>query len=300
MRRLTALLLAIPALGLVELGLHGFFAARAPDAAEYAALGPELAKLKQKGVPLVVAPTWAEPWLRQAVPEAFPLTELARADDRSFTAFLEVSLLGQSAPELKGFPVESEWAFGAFRVRRRRNPHPEPTRYDFVTALEQGSVEVFVDQDEQPFACEPSEQPRSETGGLHGHVAYPRQRYQCPRGRLVGVTLIEDQAYRPRRCILVQAPDSGSVVLRFAGVPAARRLVGFGGASFFLEREASTPQIELGIRVADGPPELRSFAFADGLTRFEQALSGPAGAVEVRVRRLTRYSPDFCFGLEAR
>ncbi len=80
MRALSLLLGCVPLLGLIELGLHQYFAARAPGFEDYAALGRRLAELKQPGVPIVVAPSWAEPLVRQASPAAFPMVELARAD----------------------------------------------------------------------------------------------------------------------------------------------------------------------------------------------------------------------------
>src|SRR6478609_907568 len=212
MRRLSSALGFVPLLGLGELALHQYFAHRAPDVEDYAALAPELLSLKQRGVPVVVAPEWAEPLLRQAAPEAFPLNELARADERAFAAFLEVSLLGESSPALASFPLESQQRLGPFVVARRRNPSPEPTVFDFVAAVEQGQVEVFNELEGQRRDCALVET-RTQTGGLHGHVAYPSRRYECENGRFVGVTLIDDQDYRPRRCVLAQPPESGSVVL---------------------------------------------------------------------------------------
>ena len=59
MRRLSLLLGLVPLLGLLELGLHQHFAHSAPQAADYAALAPELLKLKQPRVPMIVAPASA-------------------------------------------------------------------------------------------------------------------------------------------------------------------------------------------------------------------------------------------------
>ncbi len=301
MGRFSALLGLVPLLGLGELALHHFFAARAPDAAEYAALGVELSKLKQPGEPVVVAPAWAEPFVRQAAPAAFPLRELARPDERSFAAFLEVSLLGQSAPELASWPVEQEYRVGAFRVRRHRNLHPQPTRYDFVAAVEEGRVEVATELEAEQSRCVLGEQPRTETGGLHGHASYPRRRYRCAGGAFVGVTLIEDQDYRPRRCVLARAPEAGSLVLRFTELPAASRLVGFAGAPYFLERDATVPQTELSVSGGERTPERQRFAGAQGWQRFELAGSSESSrGLELRVRALARRSVDFCFSLEAR
>lgn len=296
----ASLLGLIPLLGLVELGLHQYFAGRAPAALDYAALAPELLKLKQSGVPVVVAPAWAEPFVRQAAPSAFPGAELTRPDDSAFASFLEVSLLGASAPELQGFAVERTQRIGKFQVSLRQNPRPDPVRFDFVSAVDLGEVEIFLELDGERRACRSSQRARATTGGLHGHVAYPRQRYECQGGRIVAVSLIEDQRYRPHRCVLTQLPDSGSVVLRFNSVPASARLVGFAGFSYFLERDVEVDEVALDFREAGQALGEQRAAGARGWSRFEVRRSGAPGGVEVDVRRLARSNADFCFALEAR
>jgi hypothetical protein len=300
MRSLSLLLGLVPLLGLAELGLHQYFAARPPDFDDYAALAPELLKAKQTGIPVVVAPAWAEPFVRQSAAPAFPAAELTRPDNTAFVGFLEVSLLGQHAPELQGFEVTKSQQIGKFQLSWRLNPKPDPVRFDFVSAVDLGEVEVFTELDGQRRPCAVTQRPRTATGGLHGHVAYPRQRHECPGGRIVAVTLIEDQDYRPRRCVLTQLPDSGSVVLRFSGVPATTRLVGFTGFSYFLERDTRVDQAELSISDVGQPLGQRRVAGAQGWSRFELQRSGAPGPVEVNVRRLTRAPGDFCFALEAR
>src|SRR5580765_4719789 len=127
MSRLSRFLGLVPLLGLAELGLHQYFAERAPE--------------------------WAEPLVRQVAPAAFPLAELARPDDSGFADFVEVSLLGQSAPELAGFAVQQTEQVGPFRVSLRKNPKPDRASFDFVSAVETGEVEVFTEVDEQLSPC---------------------------------------------------------------------------------------------------------------------------------------------------
>jgi hypothetical protein len=299
MLRVSRLLALVPLLGLAELALHQYFVERAPRFQDYAQLAPVLLALKRPGTPVVVAPHWAEPLVRQAAPSAFPIGELARADDSGFSSFLEVSLLGQSTAELAAFPVLRTQQVGPFRVSLHQNPKPEPISFDFVTAVERGQVQVFVEVDQQLSQCQRVEHAHATTGGLHGHVAYPRVRHECGGGRFVGVTLVEDEAYRPHRCILAEPPDGGSVVLRFSSVPASRRLVGFAGFSYFLERDVTADEVEL--EVNEGGAELGQYRVsgARGWSRFELARSAP-GSVDIKLRRLLRKAGDVCFALEAR
>ena len=299
MRRSLLALALLPVLGLVELTLHSYFAGRAPSFDDYASLGRELSKHKTPGVPVVVAPAWAEPMVRQAAPGAFPIAELTRPDDSAFSGFLEVSLLGARAPELAKHPVESEQRVGPFTLRRHASLHPEPVSFDFVTAVEVGEVEVFTKLGEGLTPCTVATTGHASTGGLHGHVAYPRRRFECLGGRFVGVTLIEDADYRPRRCVLVQAPATGSVLLRFAGVPESRRLVGFHGLSYFLERDDAQVAAQISLREAGQDLGKVAMVGRDGWVRFGKARPAPSRSLEVEVSA-TRPGVDACVALEAR
>jgi hypothetical protein len=298
MRASPLLLGCLPLLGVIELGLHHYFATRAPGFDDYEALGRRLAELKQPGVPIVVAPSWAEPLVRQAAPAAFPIAELARADDGSFASLLEISLLGERAGELSAFPLERELGVGPFRLLWHRNTSFAPTLFDFVGAVEAGQAGVFAERQGARQRCRFVERERARTGGLHGHVAYPRARFECGAGSLLAVSLIEDERYRPHRCVLAHFPDSEQVVLRFDAVPPSARLVGYAGFSYFLERDYDAPQIELGVSEGSRALGAHRASGSRGWARFELARGAP-GVVEVTLRRLAP-SGDVCFALEAR
>jgi hypothetical protein len=299
MRRVLPLLGLVPLLGLAELAAHQYFASRAPGPADYAALGRELVKLKRPGVPIVVAPAWAEPLVRAGAPGAFPIGELTRADDSAFAELLEVSLLGASAPELVGLVREAPRAVGVFALSSVKNPRAEPASFDFVTAVDVGQVEVFLDHDGVRAPCPAVNDAQLSTGGLHGHGAYPARRLQCSTERFVAVSLVEDAQYRPHRCILARLPPSGRVVLRFTGVPRAARLQAFGGFSYFLERDVVESRVELTVTDERAPLGSRRLAGADGWARWP--LPGTeGGAVEVALERLGASQSDVCFALEAR
>jgi hypothetical protein len=290
----------VPLAGLVELGLHQYFARRAPGFQDYAALAPQLLKLKPPGVPVVVAPAWAEPLLRQAAPSAFPLEELARMDDSSFEGFLEVSLLREHAAELRALPVERSWRIGAFSLSFHRNVQREPALFDFVSAVAAAQVEVFSEVAGQREVCPLVAHAHTATGGLHGHVAYPRQRFECPRGGFVGVSIVDDQDHRPRRCVLTSTPALAQLVLRFGGVPASRHLLGFAGFSYFLERDAETPEVLLrGAQDGAALGEKRVTGGA-GWSRFELLAPREGSSFELVVRSLTQHPQEACFALEAR
>lgn len=300
MRALTSLLALLPLLGLAELALHRYFATRAPGLAAYEALAPELLRRKRPGIPVVVAPRWAEPLLRQAAPAAFPIGELARPDDSGFAGFLEVSLLGQQAPELAQLPIRERQRSGEFSLVLHDNPGFVPRRFDFVGAVESGEVEVWHALSGQRSACPWRERARGTTGGLHGAAARPSQGFDCAGERAASVSLIEDEQYRARRCILVDPPRAGQLVLHFSSVPASARLVGFAGFPYFQSRDDTTRPVEL--TIAEAGRELGRHA-ADpraGWQRFDLPRPAPGGAVELTLARRAGEPLDFCFALEAR
>jgi hypothetical protein len=298
MRRAFPLLGLLPVVGLLELASSRYFATRAPSLEQYRALGRELSRVKRPGVPVVVTPAWAEPLVRSAAPSAFPIGELTRADDRASRELLEVSLLG-AASDVEGFKRGTTRTLGPFSLTPLENERPEPTFFDFVTAVDVGHVEAFLAHGRARAPCRAVEDARWETGGLHGHGAYPPRRLQCAADRFVTVSVVEDAQYRPHRCILTRLPASGRLVLRFAGVPRASRLVAYGGFAYFLERDAVTPQVALTVNDERRSLGSRRFAGADGWARLD-AGGTEGGAVEVTVERVASSQSDFCFSLEAR
>jgi len=168
---------------------------------------------------------------------AFPIGELTRADDSGFPGFLEVLAAWSGRARARGVSGAADAASGPFRVSLHQNPTPEPASFDFVTAVESGEVEVFVEVDPSAEPV-PARRARAHVDRRFARArSVPRVRYECGDGRFVGVTLIEDQAYRPQSLHPGASARRGSVVLHFTPVPASPRFVGFAGFSYFLERD---------------------------------------------------------------
>jgi hypothetical protein len=297
--------LLLPLLGLAELGAHVFFSRRAPGLAEWRAVAPGVLRLKRAGEPIVVAPEWAEPIARHAFGDAaFPLEEVARPDLAGFRRLLEVSALGARAEEARGFRVVSEERSGAFVLRVLENPAPVRASFRFLEHALPGELEVEVVDGDRSAPCVFDEHARVFAGGLHGEVAFPRERFVCPggEGAFVGVTVIDDHDYRPRRCLWAQPPEEGFLRLRFANVKLGRSLRGFAGLSYFLFRDGVGRPVVLRAR-ADG--ELlgrhehrdewgwRGFSLATG------ARAGGVSTVEFEIQAERSPARDFCFFAES-
>src|SRR5690606_15050123 len=110
--------------------------------------------------------------------------------------------------------------------------------------------------------------------------------------------VIEDQHYRPHRCIWAHPGEKAATVIRFPEVTLEKTLRGYGGLSWFLERETKGTDIELEVFV-DGE-KLGRFEHrdGDGWTGFEFDTSkyqGTLRQVEFRVASKRSQKREFCF-----
>jgi hypothetical protein len=297
--------LLVPAVGLLELGAQAWVSNRAPDIDAWRAVAPAVVSLKRAGEPLVVAPEWAEPIARHAFGDAaFPVAELARSDLGGYRRVLELSLLGARSDEAREFRVVEERRSGPFTLRVLENPKPRVAVYRLLEHVTPEELEVAIVEGGVERPCAYSTTARVVTGGLHGEVTFPRERFVCG-GRdsaFVGITIIDDQRYRPRRCLWAQPPHEGQLRLRFSRVPAGRVLQGFGGLSYFLFRDGGREPIRLSARFGEQP--FGSYLHRDewGFHAFRLSGLPPApGAtvpLELVVQSERAESRDFCFTLE--
>ena len=304
MSRLGYLWLVVPVLGLVELGLHVAFSRRAPRVEEWRELAGPVRRLKRAEDLVVVAPEWAEPIARHALGDpAFPLDQIARADASSFARAVEVSALGARADETRAWRVASEEKSGRFTLRVLENPARVVPKYRFIDHVRPPELAVAIVSDERETPCVFNDHAQVTAGGLHGHAAFPRERFQCPGGEssFVGVTVIDDQEYLPRRCIWAHPPQRGVLRLRFAAVPLGARLRAWAGLSYFLYRDGLGDPVTIAFH-AEGRTlgehrhhdewGFRAFSFATG------AAAGSASDVEVVVSAESAAGRDFCFVAE--
>lgn len=297
--------LLVPAVGLLELGAQAWVSNRAPDLDAWRAVAPAVAALKRPGEPLVVAPEWAEPIARHAFGDAaFPLPELARSDLGGSRRALELSLLGARSVETRDFRVVEERRSGPFTLRVLENPKPRAVAYRLLDHVRPEELDVAVVTDGTERPCAYTSTARAVTGGLHGEVAFPRERFVCGgrESSFVGITVIDDQRYRPRRCLWAQPPEEGVLRLRFARVPLGRSLHGYAGLSYFLFRDGGREPIHLAARL--GEQNFGDYAHRDEWGWHEFRLSGGGasvggtGVLELTVRSEHSDARDFCFTLE--
>lgn len=297
----------MPALGLIELGLQLYFSGRAPEPADWAALRPVVERLALDHPLIVVAPEWAEPNARYALgDEWMPLAHVARPDESGFAEALELATLGASAPVLQSWTLRSAEQHGAFSLRRYQNPRFEPVLFDFVAAVEAGAARVSTASAQGTKPCPYTTRARVTNGDLHGHPTFPARRYPCPGGGewfFVGATVVEDEGYRPRRCVWAHPSDAGPLTIRFDDVPLGKRIRGHGALSYWFERESHGAPVQLAISV-DGA-RLGEWQHEDGQgwKAFEfstEARAGQHGTVEIAIASERAWRREFCFEASVR
>jgi len=298
--------LAIPVLGLVELAAHFYFSHRAPTKAEWDGVRSLVASWYQPGEVVVVAPQWAEPMARWSFGDALmPTRDVARPDTTGYRQALEVATLGSRSPELAGWKVVREAKRGAFTVRELSNPSAPTVTYDFVDHIDAESADVRLVQGQNQTACSFTTTAAVESGGLGGTPTYPASRFVCPGQPshvFVGLTIVEDDQFRARRCIWSHPPPAGTeMVTRFKNVPLGTQIRGHTGMRWAIVRNGVSP---VTIQVTVGGQVIGQAVHEDeGYWKpFELPLgawSGRQADVEFRVSAAQGGSP-MCFEADSR
>jgi hypothetical protein len=307
LRRWLAPLLAalVPLGGTAELVAQRLTATRAPSFSAWGTIVEPVRRLRQVDDLVLVAPRWAEPLARQALgDELMPMADLGRPDLSRYRTALELSILGQRSAELAGWRELSRERQGQFELRRLANPEPKPVTLDFVDALGPDRVEVSFGPGAEP--CRWSDRARVLAGGLGGHPTFGRERFLCPGGEFfnVGVTLIADQDFLPRRCIWAHPPQRGELRIRYRDVTLGDVIAGHGGMYWMVERELAGKPVKLEVRVDGEPVGEVVHRDGDGWSSFELPLGAharaPAAEVEFAVSSADYRDRHFCFEAHTR
>jgi hypothetical protein len=294
----------VPAVGLAELLGHFFFSSRPPALEDWQKLRPVVAELRKQGELVVVAPRWAEPNARSAFGDALmPLEDVARADETARARAIEVSILGAPSPELEGWKLESERREGKFRLRTLSNPKPARVVFDFLEHVADAAVVTQRGATETPCPWNP--RAHRDAGGLHGNPAFPSMRHECGQGEehFVGVTVVEDQEWRGRRCLWAEPTPGATRVVRFHDVPLGSVIRGYATLPWWIERELRGGDIELSAWVGGESVGTYVHADGDGWKPFEFALGakkGTIGDVEFRIKGSRGRDRQFCFQADTR
>lgn len=297
--------LAIPLLGLAELGAHLWTSRRPPAFDDWFGVEAAVRRLKQEGDVVVIAPHWADPAARRALGDTLmPLRDVARPDESRYAHALEVSVLGQRSPELSLWKEETRHEQGKFVLRRLANPRPATVTYDFVDHARPPFADVRGT--DPTVTCGWNPAAAMDATGFGGHPTFPSERFECPAGQylFVGATVIADQNYLPRRCLWSHPFARGEIVTRFRDVPLGKVIRGHGGLSWYAEREKKGAPVTLVVRVDGAQVGTLVHSDGDGWAPFEFDLGARGGAprasVEFAVSSADYRDRHFCFEADSR
>jgi hypothetical protein len=245
--------LAIPLLGLGELGASAYFSHRFPEVDEWRALASEVRALKRGDDLVIIAPEWAEPLARSALTDSLmPIVDVARPDEAGYRRAIEVAALGNENPLVSRWPVVAQRKVGKFTLRTRTNASFEPARYVLSDHASPPDLSVAQRGPEGELTpCRYGTRPPSSMSGLLAAPAFPRQRYACgpAEGNFVGTTIIEDQHDRARRCLWANPAAGGVLTLTFETVALGQQLYGYIGFPYFRFRDHGWPKVALSFAI---------------------------------------------------
>jgi hypothetical protein len=301
MGRARFLWLLLPIAGFAELFAFVHDARSAPRIAEWQAVRAQVEQLKGPTDLVVIAPEWADPLARAAFGDALmPIVDVARPDVSAYPRAIEVDELGASAGELAGWPVTETHGAGRFQLRVRRNPAPVQVLFSFLDHARP----PFLDVNDNARGCPFTAHAAVTAGGLHGHLAFPRERYTCGGEEFfVGITILDDQEYRPRRCLWAHPRGTDTLRLSFQNVPIGRKIHGYAGLSYFLFRGGTHGPVTLTLRV--NGEEIGRYLHRDewgwhGFDFDTARFAGESADVEFDVHSDDPNDRQFCFYADSR
>jgi hypothetical protein len=237
---------AIPALGLLELGAHVVQTHSVARRGDWEAARAYVETHATPDDLVDFAPRWVDPIGREVFGKSIAtLQREARPDETRFPRALEVSIRGAHLPELASWRRGEEHTFGRVAVTTWGNPSPAHVVDDLVSMVDPERLHVTRVDGGREADCPAAHSP-VQSGALGFGPAVPADRFTCPNGGFVAVSVVADLEYRPHRCIYAPAPGGGGLVrLRFANVQAGRTLYGHHAIYVEAERDRRGPPVTL-------------------------------------------------------
>jgi hypothetical protein len=290
---------ALPIAGLVELAALVIQTRAAPADADWAAARTYVAAQAKPEDLVAFAPTWADPIGRAQLGSKLATVEReARPDDTRFPRALEVSIRGAHLPDFATWRRSGEQRFGSVSVTTWENPAPVQVLDDLVSRVDPQHLRVSRGDAECAFA-----RGASQSGSLGFGPAIPGDRFVCPGNGFVGVSVVADLDYVPRRCIFAPPPGNGSLRLRFADVRFGHLLHGHHTLYVEAERERKGAPVTLAFRSGDTTLGTVVHRDGDGWKPFEldtSALAGQTGELEVEIASPGGERRLYCFEADTR
>jgi len=290
---------AVPALGLIELATHAFQTRHVATDADWSAARDYVAAQAKREDLVAFAPTWADPVGRAHFgPALATLEREARPDETRFPRALEVSIRGAHLPVFAEWRRSGEKRFGLVSVTTWENPAPAEVLDDLVSRVEPTLLRVSRGDAACAFT-----HGTPQSGGLGFGPAIPGDRFACPAGAFVGVSVVADLDYVPHRCIFAPPPGNAPLRLRFADVRFGRVLHGHHALYVEAERDKKGAPVTLSFKSGDAALGTIVHRDGDGWKPFELdtgALAGQTGELLAEISSPGGERRLYCFEADTR
>jgi hypothetical protein len=242
----------IPALGLVELAAHAVQICSITPAGDWRAARDYVAARAKDEDLIAFAPRWADPLGREYFGASLATTTReARADETRFLRAFEVSIRGAHLEPFAEWRHAGEEHFGSVLVTTWENPAPRIVIDDLVAHLKPPLAQVDILQGGRETGCSFGHG-SVQSGPLGYGPAVPSDRFACPSGGSVSVSVVADWEYVGRRCIYAPAPGgAASLRIRFLGVRMGRSLEGHHTLYVEAERGRSGSPVTITFRAGE-------------------------------------------------
>ena len=297
----------VPAVGLFELLAHAKQVAGTTPEKDWDAARVAVAKIAAPTDLVLFAPLWADPIGREHFGDALAdVTRTARPDESRFPRAIEVSIRGKHRPELEGWKRVAREEVGAITITTLENPHPAHVIDDLLTHASGDAtrgMSVHRIDGGRETDC-PWTQTATQAGGLGAGPAVPGERFACPGGSFVGISVIHALDHSPRRCFFAP-PGGGSSVLRvrFANVAFGDALHGHAGLQNEAERDKTGAPVTLTWKMGEQVIGKLVHHDGEGWKGWELGtpeLSGQKGDLVAEIASTSGNRRHFCFEADTR
>jgi hypothetical protein len=295
----------VPFAGLLELTAHLVQTTEGVvPAAEWKAARDVVAKKVRPTDLVVFAPAWTDPLGREYFGKDLATLEReARPDETRFPRAIEVSIRGKHRAELAGWRLIERERVGAFTIGTYDNPAPAKLFDDLLAHASPQAMSVTRVDGGHETAC-PWQHGVTQSGGLGFGPPVPGDKFACPGGGFIGVSVLHALDHSPRRCFF--APPSGggsSLRVRFLGVTFGGVIHGHHGLQAEAERMKNGPPVTLTFSVGGRP--IGTVVHNDGMgwAGFElptPELSGQNGDLVAEIASTGGNRRHYCFEADTR
>jgi hypothetical protein len=249
----------------------------------------------------VFEPSWAEPLGREYFGDKLAgVEDVARPDETRFPRAFEISIRGFHAPELSGWARKDRRDVGAITITRLDNPTPVHVADDLLGHVRPGGMHAAQVDATGEVACTFTHG-SATSGNLGAPPAVPADRFMCPGGTVVGVSVIRDATDRPRRCILASPPSAGALRITFDDVAFGTSVHGHLGNMTENDRDRSARPVTVVWTVSDRILGKVAYNPGDNWKEFELPTDEvpPRGELVVELSS-PRGGRQFCFEADTR